>query len=101
MVTPLKPYEAMAMARPLVVADLPALHEIAEPDERGLAFPPHDAIALADALERLMDHPELGERMGAAGREWVARDRTWAQNGHLFREVYAQVLDRWSKRPTA
>ena len=38
-VTPLKPYEAMAMARPLVVADLPALTEIAAPDERGLAVP--------------------------------------------------------------
>src|SRR5207253_198042 len=31
-VTPLKPYEALAMERPLVVADLPALVEIAAPD---------------------------------------------------------------------
>lgn len=101
MVTPLKPYEALAMARPLVVADLPALHEIAAPDQRGLTFLPNDAAGLATALERLMDDPALGARIGEAGREWVARERTWAANGHLFREVYAEVLDRWASRPAA
>jgi len=98
MVTPLKPYEALAMARPLVVADLPALVEIAEPDERGLAFPANDAAALATTLERLIDDPALGERMGLAGREWVSRERSWAANGPRFRAVYDQVLEAWSGR---
>ncbi len=67
-VTPLKPYEAMAMERPLVVADLPALMEIAEPDERGIAFRTGDADALATAIERLVDDPALAGRIGRAGR---------------------------------
>ena len=96
-VTPLKPYEALAMARPLVVADLPALTEIAEPDTRGLVFPAGDAAALATALERLIDDPGLGRRIGAAGREWVARERSWAANGPRFRAVYDQVLERWDR----
>jgi glycosyltransferase involved in cell wall biosynthesis len=103
-VTPLKPFEALAMARPIVVADLPALVEIAAPDAReprGLAFPPGDAAALASALERLIDDPALGQRMGSAGREWVSRERTWAANGPLFREVYATVLDAWARRGRA
>jgi glycosyltransferase involved in cell wall biosynthesis len=95
-VTPLKPYEALAMARPLVVADLPALLEIAEPDERGLAFQAGDAASLASALERLIDDRDLGRRLGAAGRDWVARERSWAANGPRFGEVYRQVLDRWA-----
>jgi glycosyltransferase involved in cell wall biosynthesis len=97
-VTPLKPYEALAMARPLVVADLPALTEIAAPDERGLAFPAGDAEALATVLERLIDDPELGRRMGAAGRDWVARERSWAANGPRFRAVYDEVLERWDRQ---
>jgi len=104
MVTPLKPYEALAMARPLVVADLPALVEIAAPDSpdaRGLAFPAGDAAALATALERLIDDPALGERMGRAGRDWVSRERTWAANGPLLREVYAKVLAAWDGRDVA
>lgn len=96
-VTPLKPYEALAMERPLVVADLPALTEIAAPDERGLVFPAGDAAALATALERLIDDPALGRRIGAAGREWVARERSWSANGPRFRAVYDEVLERWDR----
>lgn len=94
-VTPLKPYEALAMERPLIVADLPALVEIAQPDARGLVFRAGDADALADSIERLIDDPELGRRIGQAGREWVRRERTWAANGPRYREVYRAVLDRW------
>jgi glycosyltransferase involved in cell wall biosynthesis len=93
-VTPLKPYEALAMERPLVVADLPALTEIVGRD-RGLTFRADDAEALADSLERLMDDPALGQRLGRTGREWVRRDRSWAANGGRFGEVYREVLDRW------
>ena len=96
-VTPLKPYEALAMARPLIVADLPALTEIAAPDERGLVFPAGDAAGLATALERLIDDPALGRRIGEAGREWVARERSWAANGPRLRAVYDQVLERWNR----
>jgi glycosyltransferase involved in cell wall biosynthesis len=98
-VTPLKPYEALAMGLPLVVADLPALVEIAAPDTRGLAFAAGDAEALATALERLIDDPALGRRLGEAGREWVGRERTWTANGERFAEVYRHVLERWDRAP--
>jgi glycosyltransferase involved in cell wall biosynthesis len=94
-VTPLKPYEALAMARPLVVAALPALLEIAAPEARGLSFRAGDAAHLADQLERLMDDPALGARLGAAGRQWVTAERSWAANGARLREVYAEVEARW------
>jgi glycosyltransferase involved in cell wall biosynthesis len=94
-VTPLKPYEALAMERPLVVADLPALAEIAGRD-RGLTFPAGAADALATVLERLMDEPALGAELGRAGREWVRRERSWSANGPRFREVYREVIDRWA-----
>jgi glycosyltransferase involved in cell wall biosynthesis len=101
MVTPLKPYEALAMARPLVVAELPALLEIAAPEARGLAFPAGDAAGLATAVERLIDDPALAMRIGTAGREWVASERSWEANGPRFREVYREVLERWSKASAA
>ena len=39
-----------------------------------------------------MDHPDLGVRLGEAGREWVTRERTWASNGPRWTEVYEAVL---------
>ena len=97
-VTPLKPFEAMAMARPLIVSELPALMElIADPIEpRGLAFPIDDPDGLATAIERLIDDPALARRLGEAGRTWVAAERTWAANGPRYRAVYDEVLERFS-----
>src|SRR3989442_1158186 len=40
-------------------------------NERGMLVPPRDARALADALERLHDDPELRQRFGLAGRKKV------------------------------
>ena len=95
-VTPLKPFEAMAMERPLVVSQLPALLElISDPIEpRGLAFPVDDADALATAIGRLIDDPALARRLGLAGRAWVAAERTWAANGPRYRAVYEEVIER-------
>ena len=97
--TPLKPYEAMALEIPLVVSDLPALTEIADPDRRGLAFPTGDADALADRLRTLMDRPELARDLGQAGRAWVVAERTWAANATRYRELYASILERSPVRP--
>ena len=94
-VTPLKPFEALAMGLPMIIADLPALREIAAPDERGLVYPATDLGAGATAVERLMDDPELGRRIGEAGRKWVTTARRWEDNGAILRDVYRQVLDRW------
>ncbi len=91
-VTPLKPFEAMAMGKPLVVSDLPALVEIAAPGQRGLAFAHDDPNALAAAIETLIDHPELIGSYGEAGRTWVLAERTWAANGARYRDVYQSVL---------
>ena len=39
----------------------------------------------------------VGRRMGLAGREWVARERSWAANGPRFRAVYDHVLEGWDR----
>ena len=99
--TPLKPYEAMALEIPLVVSDLPALTEIAAPDERGLAFHAGDAVALAAQLRVLMDHPETAGRIARAGREWVVAERTWASNARRYAALYERILERYPEPATS
>ena len=91
LVTPLKPYEAMAMERAVVVSDLPALREMVSPGETGLTFRAEDAAHLADVLGGLLDDPALRARLGRQGREWVLANRTWANNGRLYRELYERL----------
>ena len=88
-VTPLKPVEAMALGRPVVASDLPALAEVLD-GGAGVLVPPDDAGALADALAGLRDDPAARAELGEAGRE-VATGRTWARNGARYRELYEQM----------
>lgn len=91
LVTPLKPYEAMAMERALVVSDVPALREIVTPGETGLTFQAENAEDLAAVLNGLLDDPALRARLGRQAREWVVESRTWAQNGRRYRALYERL----------
>jgi glycosyltransferase involved in cell wall biosynthesis len=56
-----------------------ALPEVVGNDgETGLLVAPNDPGALAAAIGRLLDDPELRARLGAAGRERVLTRFTWA-----------------------
>ena len=91
LVTPLKPYEAMAMERALVVSGVGALLEIVADGETGRSFRPEDPIDLADVVEPLLDDAAERARLGRAAREWVIANRTWTQNGRRYRELYERL----------
>jgi glycosyltransferase involved in cell wall biosynthesis len=91
LVTPLKPYEAMAMERAVVVSDLPALREMVIPGETGLTFRAEDSGDLANVVGGLLEDPALRLRLGRQGREWVLANRTWDHNGRLYRELYERL----------
>ncbi len=91
LVTPLKPYEAMALERALVVSGVDALGEIVTPGVTGLVFRPEDARDLADTVEPLLDDPGERARLGRQARDWVAANRTWGQNGQRYLELYRRL----------
>ncbi len=90
-VTPLKPLEAMALERAVVVSDIPALRELIDPGTTGLVCTPEDATSLADTLEPLLDDPGARARLGSAAREWVMSERTWHRAGARYRELFAEL----------
>jgi glycosyltransferase involved in cell wall biosynthesis len=69
---PVTVLEASACEAPLVVSDLPYCAEWFVPGENGLIVPVRNATALADGVTTLCRNPELGRRLGAAGRRLVA-----------------------------
>src|SRR5699024_1534415 len=52
LVTPIKPIEAMGLARPIVISDLPALRELV-PESAGMCVRPEAPAELAAALSEL------------------------------------------------
>lgn len=91
-VSPLKPFEAMAMEKACVVSSVAALAEIIEDDHTGLIFEKGSAPALADALQRLLTDAPLRARLGTNARAWVARERTWDAVGAEVARVYERLV---------
>ena len=61
--------EAMAAGKPIVTTDAPGCRSTIKEGQNGILVPVKDAIALADALEKLILDKELRLRMGKASRE--------------------------------
>jgi glycosyltransferase involved in cell wall biosynthesis len=91
LVTPLKPYEAMAMELAVVASRVEALLEIVTHGETGITFEPDDHASLADAIEPLLDDPVRRRDLGEAARAWIIANRTWALNGGRYRELYERL----------
>lgn len=75
--SPLKVFEYMAAGVPVVAGRVGQLARLIEDDVNGILVPPGDAVALADALERLCIDPDLRARLGPAGRMTVLHRYTW------------------------
>jgi glycosyltransferase involved in cell wall biosynthesis len=72
--SPRSAWEALACGCPLVVSDLPWVHELIEPDRHAVVVP-IEAAAVAGAIERVLVEPELAGRLARNGRELVLRHR--------------------------
>jgi len=92
-VTPQKPVEAMALGRPVVMSDLPALREVAgAADGTGLEglVAPEDPAALARAIVSLAGTPAAERLCPAAAR--VASGRSWPTLVEKYVDVYRGVV---------
>ena len=92
--------EAMSCAAPLVTTTGGALPEVVGADgEAALLVPPGDAAALAGALRRVLDDPELGRRLGQGGRRRVLDNWSWRHTAERTVEQYRILLAGTARRP--
>ncbi len=98
---PVSLMEAMACGLPTVASRLSGIPELVEDDRTGILVPPGDAGALANALERLMDDPELRRTMGEAGRAKVLADFDLARNAARLVSLIESTALSARRRPRA
>jgi glycosyltransferase involved in cell wall biosynthesis len=75
--SPNKLFEAMMLAKPIIVARGTSMDRIVERHECGLVVEYGNLSALESAMERLEEDPGLGRRLGAAGREAYEGEYSW------------------------
>ncbi|MFK5690570.1 glycosyltransferase family 4 protein [Ornithinimicrobium sp. LYQ92] len=91
MVSPLKPFEAMAMGKAVISSDVAALAEIVTPGMNGLLHEKGSAESLTHGLRRLVDDRELRDRLGAQALDWVRRERDWDSLATQVSHVYSSL----------
>lgn len=91
---PLSLLEAAACGRPLVATDVPGCRDIARPGINALLVPIDDAVALANAIERLALNPELRRKLGEAGRQLAETHFSSKRIGREVVELYRRLLAR-------
>ena len=91
MVSPLKPFEAMAMKKAVISSNVAALEEIIEDQVTGILFRKGDIQDLATSLVELIENNELRSKLGNEARVWVEKQRDWAKISETLDTVYRKL----------
>jgi glycosyltransferase involved in cell wall biosynthesis len=75
--SPIKLFEAMAMAKPVVGARIGQVANVLAHNETGLLYEPGNAADLVDAIGHVFTLPDKGAALGRRAREAVAANYTW------------------------
>jgi len=88
MVSPLKPFEAMAMGKPVIGSDVEAIAEIIHHGDTGWLFPKHDVAALTAAMDYAVAAPEVVARLALGARSFI-------EDHHDWRKIAARIAGGW------
>lgn len=98
MVSPMKPLEALAMEKAVLVSSVRALTEMITDGQTGRVFDKGSVASLTDRLQELIAAPGQRLELGRRGRAWVSAERTWKQIGVKATQRLDQVLQAHRQR---
>lgn len=105
--SPLKLFEYMANAKPIVSSDVAVLREVLKEGQTALLVDPDNVDAWVSALDRLRADAELRESLGRAARSDFEERFTWSKRAERVLELLlakkksaAQTLNTVSDRDT-
>lgn len=91
---PNKMFEYMSAGVPVIASHFPLWREIVEGSECGLCVDPEDPVAIAGAVNRLVEEPVLAQRMGENGRRAVMDRYNWAAEERKLLAFYERLQGR-------
>ncbi len=91
-VIPGKVFVALSMGQAVITADSPAIRELLTDGENAVLCPPGDPDALAGAIKRLYEDPELRERIAEGGRRIFRAQASVEQIGRSASAVLEKLM---------
>jgi len=89
----IKLWEYLGMGLPVIISNFPKLKQLVEKLGAGIAVDPSDPGAIAAAIRRLRDNPELRRRLGSNGRAAVLKERNWENEAGKLVCIYRRMLE--------
>jgi glycosyltransferase involved in cell wall biosynthesis len=91
---PIKMFEYMSAGLPVIASNFPLWREIIEGSECGICVDPGDTSAIAAAIDRLIENPDLARRMGENGRRAVEGRYNWSIEERKLLDLYEKLLSK-------
>jgi glycosyltransferase involved in cell wall biosynthesis len=85
--------QALAAGKPVVGLNLDGTPEVVLDGQTGYVCEPGDTAAVAAAVIRLLEQPELRRKLGEAGQALVLREFDWRLMAERIEEQYYEVLE--------
>lgn len=89
---PLSIYEAMALGVPVIATNIGGISEAIEDGKTGLLIPPKSPEALALALEKIIENPELKDMLSKNGRDLVNRSFSFHSSTNVYVSLYKEIV---------
>lgn len=86
--------EALALQVPIVASDLTVIRDFIEHEKNGLLVSPESPTALAEAIIRLLEDPELARSMARRGREVFESRFTIDRSVEGMVDLYKRISQR-------
>ena len=84
--------EAMGCGCAVIASELPAVKDVLKDGETGVAVPPRNVAALADAICSLLDHPESTRALAVRARARALTRFGWETTAKEYRQVFLGQL---------
>lgn len=88
---PIKLFEYMAAAMPVISSNFPDWEEIIEKSNCGICIEPKNVEMLCEAIKKLMDNPKLAISMGKNGLNAIRTKYSWASESEELVGIYKKI----------
>lgn len=89
---PIKLFEYMASGLPTIASNFDLWIDMIEKDNCGICVDPKDPKAIANAVKKILDNPELAEQMAVNGRKAVTEKYNWDQEKIKLISLYKELI---------
>jgi len=89
---PNKMFEYMSAGIPVIASDFPLWKKFIEDNRSGICVNPLDPLAITQAIQWIIDHPDGARHMGENGRKAVEEKYNWEQEANKLMLLYEELL---------